>query len=64
MRLKELVTREGKALLMVGKYFHEREDHKVVVEAYNAALKGLVDESNARLYVKQLRALRGKFESE
>jgi HEAT repeat protein len=57
--LKEPVTREGKALLMVGKYFHEGEDPRVVVEAYNAALNGLVDESNVGLYVKQLRALQG-----
>jgi len=50
---------EAQALQLVAEHFHEREDPIVVRKAYQAALKGKVTPVNARLFVKQLRALKG-----
>ena len=56
---KPVEGREAKALQMVAEHFHELEDPDVVHKAFQAALKGKVTKVNARLYVKQLRALQG-----
>ena len=55
----EVRGREAKALQLVGQYFREKEHPKVVHQAFQAALKGKVTKANARLYVKQLRAVKG-----
>jgi len=66
--LLELGKKEGnqppkderqKALQLVCKYFREKEEPHIVQKAYRAALKGKVTEKNARLYIKQLRAMKG-----
>jgi len=49
-----------KTLLLVHPHLHEKEDWGVVRQAYLAAIKGTVTKNNARLYVKQLRAVKGK----
>ena len=56
---KRVEGKEAKALQMVAEYFHESEDPKIIHKAYLAALKGKVTAKNARLYVKQLRAMQG-----
>jgi len=56
---KEVNRKEARALQLVAEHFHEREEPEVLLKAYRAALKGKVTEKNARLYVKQLRAMRG-----
>ena len=54
-----------KAWRLVKPYFNKNrlgeweEEPQVVFNAYQAALKGKITEKNARLYVKQLRALKG-----
>jgi len=56
---KAVGGKKAKALQLVGAYFHEYERPQVVLKAYHAALKGKITKENARLYVKQLRALKG-----
>ena len=51
--------KEAKAIQLVGQYFHKDEEPSVILKAYEAALNGKVTEKNARLYVKQLRAVKG-----
>jgi len=55
----EVRTKEEKALQLVGQYFRENEGPNVIHKAYVAALEGKITPKNARLYVKQLRALKG-----
>jgi len=50
----------AKALKLVAPHFTPQEDLEVVRQAISAALSGEITEKNARLYVKQLRALKGK----
>ena len=50
---------EMRALRLVGKHFVENEKPKVVINAFEAALKKEIDENNVKLYIKQLRALKG-----
>jgi len=52
-------TKEAKALQLVGPYFHEDEHPQVARKAYEAALAGKITPANARLYIKQLRAVKG-----
>ena len=56
---KQVENKRMKALQFVGPYFHEREHPQVVRRAYMAALKGKITKENARLFVKQLRAVKG-----
>ena len=56
---KEVRGKEAKALQLVAAHFHADEGPKLVEKAYRAALKGKVTKENARLYVKQLRAVEG-----
>ncbi len=56
---KEDEPEEAKALRLVGKYFVENEDANVVKKAFEAAMKKEIDEKNAAIYVKELRALKG-----
>jgi len=56
---KPVRSKEAKALKLVGQYFHEQEQPHTVVDAFQAALNGKITTVNARLYVKQLRALKG-----
>jgi len=56
---KQTDNPHAKALQLVGSYFHRGEDLGVIRKAYEAALKGKVTKENARLYVKELRALKG-----
>jgi len=48
-----------KALQLVAPYFSQKEELYIVQNAYRAALEGKVTEKNARLYIKQLRAMKG-----
>ena len=62
-KLKEVPPRkdepkEVKALRLVGKHFVENEEPLVVKKAFEAALRKEIDEKNAALYVKHLRALK------
>ena len=56
---KKVREKEAKALQLVGRHFQKSELPVVVRKAYLAALKGTITPENARLYVKQLRALHG-----
>ena len=56
---KTVEGREAKALQLVGQYFNKPEYLGVIRKAYLAALEGKVTPENARLFVKQLRALKG-----
>ena len=51
---------EADAIRLVARHVRKNEDVKIVLLAYYEALKGKVSEENARLYVKQLRALQGR----
>jgi len=57
---KEVKSKEGKALQLVAEHFHESEEPEIILKAYHAALAGKVTPKNARLYLKQLRAMKGK----
>jgi len=57
---KEVKGKEAKALQLMGAYFHEEEEAETIRKAYETALAGKVTKKNARLYVKQLRAVKGK----
>ena len=57
---KTVKGKEAKALQLVGPHFHELEELTTMRKAYEAALEGKVTEKNARLFVKQLRAVKGK----
>jgi len=52
--------KEAKALQLVAPYLHQDEEPELVRKAYTAALEGKVTPANIRLYLKQLRALKGK----
>ena len=56
---KKVKSKEAKALQLVGAYFREKETPKTILKSFHAALEGKVTKENARLYVKQLRALEG-----
>ena len=56
---KKVEGKEAKALQMVAEHFHEREEPAIIQKVLQAALKGKITKENARLYVKQLRALQG-----
>jgi len=56
----EVEGKEAKALQLVGKHFQPNEELGVIRNAYQAAFEGKITEKNAGLYVKQLRALKGK----
>ena len=57
---KKVEGKEAKALVLVARHFRENENGVVVRRAFLEALKGRVNEKNAELTVKQLRALKGK----
>jgi len=56
---KEVHSRDAKALQLVGPHFQSRDEWRTISKAYHAALAGKITQENARLYVKQLRALKG-----
>jgi len=56
---KKVSGKEAKALQFVSPYFLEEEHPNVVLKAYEAALHNKIDPRNVRLYVKQLRAVKG-----
>jgi len=60
IRGQKVETEEERALQLVGKHFHEEEDAQTVHKAYLAALEGKITDKNAKLYIKQLRAVKGK----
>jgi len=60
VRGNKVESNAAKALQLVWPLFRENEEPFVIHKAYQAALKGKVTKENARLYVKQLRALTGK----
>ena len=49
-----------KALQLVIPHFHKEEELSVILKAYEAVLMGKLTKKNARLYIKQLRAVKGK----
>jgi len=67
--VKQILTQNGdilpklaanpKPVKWVTPYFNENENPRVVRQALLAAVEGRIKPSNARLYVKQLRAMRG-----
>ena len=57
---KSLRDENVKKLLPVHEHVREEDDSELKAHAYQAALEGKVTEKNARLYLKQLRALEGK----
>jgi len=56
---KTVKGKEAKALQLVGPLFHKMEELTTMRKAYEAALEGRVTEKNARLFVKELRAVKG-----
>jgi len=56
---KRVEGEEASAFHLIAPHLREVEDPKVVRKAYRAALKGKITQKNARLYIKQLRAVRG-----
>ncbi|NYZ77930.1 hypothetical protein H0N96_00830, partial [Candidatus Micrarchaeota archaeon] len=60
---KQQLTPEGeklsKAHALVKPHFLKNEDINVIAQALQAALTGEINEENARLYIKQLRAHEG-----
>jgi len=56
---RKATSKQGKALKLVTPHLRENDAAKVIEKAYLAALEGKVTAKNARLYVKQLRALKG-----
>jgi len=56
---KNVESKEARALQFVVPYFRENEHWQVFQKAFQAALKGKITEKNARLYLKQLRAMKG-----
>ena len=51
---------KARALFLVHPHLRENDEPDVMRNAYLAALNGEVDKGNARLFVKQLRAVKGK----
>jgi len=51
--------KEHKALQLVQPHFRKDEEPGVIGKAYQAAVEGKITEKNARLYLKQLRAMQG-----
>jgi len=56
---KEVKSAKAKTLQLVGAYFRPNEEPETIRQAYQAALEGKVTPANIRLYLKQLRALKG-----
>jgi len=52
-------SKTAKALQLVAPHFREKEEPKIVRQAYTAALAGKITPANVRLYIKQLRAVKG-----
>lgn len=48
-------TKQGKALLMVGKHFRKNDKPNIILTAYRAALEGKINEENALNYIQQLK---------
>ena len=57
---KPLPRSKGKALMLVGPHLREEDNPVIVFAAIQQARAGNVVPKNARLYVKQLRAMEGK----
>ena len=57
---KEVERKGAKALQLVAPHLREEDEPELVLKAFRAALRGKITKANARLYVKQLRALQGK----
>jgi len=56
---KPVKGKEAKALQLVAPHLRENEEAETIRKAYQAAFEGKVTKENARLYVKQLRAMKG-----
>ena len=56
---KTVEGKEAQALQLVAAHFRQNEEVETIQKAFEAALKGKVTKENARLYIKQLRAMKG-----
>ena len=59
LQKKKAGSQEAKALQLVAEHFQPKETASVVRQAYRGALAGKVTKANARLFIKQLRAVKG-----
>jgi len=57
---KKAEGKAAEALQLVGKHFRPNDGPRVIRKAYHAAYKRKIVPENARLYVKQLRAMEGR----
>lgn len=56
---KEVEGKEAKAFQLVATHFRKEEAPEVILKSYRAALEGKITKQNARLFVKELRAVKG-----